>query len=612
MRSYLSLKHGKLDRLKERHGHYTMPIPDSFLDELISRTDITELVGGYVRLTRRSGNNMFGLCPFHSEKTPSFTVNSEKQIYHCFGCGKGGGAIGFIRDIENLPFQDAVEVLAKRVGMTVPQEEGQAEASNRRRRILQLNRDAAKHFYSMLSTSLGAPAKEYLATRGISKESVVRFGIGVAPDHWTSLYDKMTSKGYTKQELIDAGLCRAGKSGSGAYDFFRNRLMFPVIDIRGNVIGFSGRRLDAEKDYKYLNSPDTPVFTKSRNLFGLNLAKTSKSGMLILVEGNIDVVMLHQGGFDSAVAPLGTALTAEQSRLLAQFADNIVVVFDPDEMGKKATLRAVSLLEKTGKNVKVVDLGKSGDPDDFIRQHGADAFSVLLEGSENHVEYRLMSIQNTCDMSTDEGRLTYLATATSMVAELKSEPEREIYGAKVAKAAGVSAEAVKNEVVKKLKMQRGRNRKEFEKNTMRPRASLQPSDRSLRYSNDISAVAEEGVVRCIVLDPKLMKIAIEEGFVKEEFTSEFLAKIYGILERRISNGREVSEALILSELEPGEESQLTLVLQKPEKIRHGAQTVGDYIKQIRSERLKTQVPDNEMLLEIMKLKEIKVAEDTNG
>ena len=589
-----------------------MPIPDSFLDELISRTDITELVGGYVRLTKRSGNNMFGLCPFHSEKTPSFTVNSEKQIYHCFGCGKGGGAIGFIRDIENLPFQDAVEVLAKRVGMTVPQEEGQAEASNRRRRILQLNRDAAKHFYSMLSTSLGAPAKEYLATRGISKESVVRFGIGVAPDHWTSLYDKMTSKGYTKQELIDAGLCRAGKSGSGAYDFFRNRLMFPVIDIRGNVIGFSGRRLDAEKDYKYLNSPDTPVFTKSRNLFGLNLAKTSKSGMLILVEGNIDVVMLHQYGFDSAVAPLGTALTAEQSRLLAQFADNIVVVFDPDEMGKKATLRAVSLLERTGKNVKVVDLGKSGDPDDFIRQHGADAFSVLLEGSENHVEYRLMSIQNTCDMKSDEGRLTYLAAATSMVAELKSEPEREIYGAKVAKAAGVSTEAVKNEVIKKLKMQRGRNRKEFEKNTMRPRANLQPSDRSLRYSNDISAVAEEGVIRCIVLDQKLMKIANEEGFSKDEFTSDFLAKIYGILERRISNDRDVSEALILSELEPGEESQLTLVLQKPEKVRHGTQTVGDYIKQIRSERMKTQVPDNKMLLELKKLKEIKQAEDKNG
>jgi len=589
-----------------------MPIPDSFLDELISRTDITELVGGYVRLTKRSGNNMFGLCPFHSEKTPSFTVNSEKQIYHCFGCGKGGGAIGFIRDIENLPFQDAVEVLAKRAGMTVPQEEGQAEASNRRRRILQLNRDAAKHFYSMLSTSLGSAGKEYLATRGISKESVVRFGIGVAPDHWTSLYDKMTSKGYTKQELIDAGLCRQGKSGSGAYDFFRNRLMFPVIDIRGNVIGFSGRRLDAEKDYKYLNSPDTPVFTKSRNLFGLNLAKTSKSGMLILVEGNIDVVMLHQAGFDSAVAPLGTALTAEQTRLLAQFAENIVVVFDPDEMGKKATLRAVSLLEKTGKNVKVVDLGQSGDPDDFIRNNGADAFSVLLEGSDNHIDYRLMSIQNTSNMNTDEGRLAYLAAATNMIAELKSEPEREIYGSKVAKVAAVSAEAVKNEVTKKLKMQRGRNRKEFEKDMKRPRARLQPTDRNLRYSNDLSAVAEEGVIRCIVLDPKLMRIATEESFSKDEFTSPFLANVYGILEKRISNDREVSEALILSELEPGEESQLTLVLQKPESIRYGARIVKEYIEKIRSERLKTQVPDEEMFLEIMKLKENKTSEEKNG
>jgi len=582
-----------------------MPIPESFLDELISRTDITEVVGGYVRLTKKSGNNMFGLCPFHSEKTPSFTVNSEKQIYHCFGCGKGGGAIGFIREIENLPFRDAVEVLAKRVGMTVPEEDGQAERTNRRKRLLELNREAARHFLSMLKTPPGEIAREYLATRGISKTSVTRFGIGVATDNWSILHDAMIGKGFTKQELFDAGLARPGKQGGGAYDFFRNRLMFPVIDIRGNVIGFSGRRLDAGKDYKYVNSPDTPVFTKSRNLFGLNLAKKSKAGILILVEGNIDVVMLHQAGFDCTVAPLGTALTSEQSRLLAQYTEKIVVVFDPDEMGQKATLRALSILEKTGKDIKVVNLGKSGDPDEFIRKHGADAFKILLERSENQTDYRLLTILGTCDMSTDEGRLSYLAAATNLLSEIKNEPEREIYGAKVAMTAGVSVDAVKNEVTKKLKMKKGKDRKDFEKETVRPRVKIQPSSRELRYTNDLSAVAEEGVIRCLVYDPVLMMVASDMRLSKEEFTSSFLAKVYEIVERRLSGTRDVSEALILSELESNEASQLTVILQKPESLPHGERIIREYIDKIRAERLKQQNPDNDILLEIKRAKENK-------
>jgi len=585
-----------------------MPIPDSFLDELVSRTDITELVGGYVRLTKKSGANMFGLCPFHSEKTPSFSVNSEKQIYHCFGCGKGGGAISFIREIENVPFRDAVEVLARKAGMTVPEEDGQVETANRRKRILELNRESAKHFHAMLVSPLGESARDYLAARGISKASVTRFGLGVAPNDWSLLLDAMTRKGYTKQELIDAGLCRHGKKDGGAYDFFRNRLMFPVIDVRGSVIGFSGRRLDAEKDYKYINSPDTLVFTKSRNLFGLNLARKSKAGMLVLVEGNIDVVMLHQAGFDSAVAPLGTAFTSEQSRLIAQYTDRIIIVFDSDEMGKKATLRALTLLEKTGKSVKVVDLGASGDPDDFIRKHGADAFKVLLERSDSHIEYRLLAIANTYDMNTDEGRLSYLSAATDLLSEIDNEPEREIYGAKTAQTAGVSPESIKNEIAKKRKIKRGRNKKDFEKDVTRARAKVQPASRELRYTNELSAVAEEGVIRCLVIDPTLIKTTAEMGFSREEFTSPFLAKIYGMLEKRLYEGREVSEAFILSELEPGEASQLTIILQKPESLPHSGRIIREYIEKIRAERLKTQTPDEEMLLEIKRLKETKKPE----
>jgi len=467
----------------------------------------------------------------------------------------------------------------------------------------------------MLSSKLGETARDYLVSRGISKTSVTRFGIGVAPDHWTSLYDAMTAKGFTKQELFDAGLCRKKSKEDGkdsVYDFFRNRLMFPVIDVRGKVIGFSGRRLDAGKDYKYINSPDTPVFTKSRNLFGLNLAKTSKAGILILVEGNIDVVMLHQAGFDCAIAPLGTALTAEQTRLLAQYTEKIVVVFDPDEMGQKATLRALSLLEKTGKNVKVVNLGTSGDPDDFIRKHGADAFRILLERSENQVEYRLLTILNTCNMNTDEGRLAYLAAATNLLAEIKSEPEREIYSVKVAQAAGVSTEAIKNEVNKKIRMRIGREKKDFEKETVRPRAKIQPASRDLRYKNDLSAVAEEGVIRCLTFDPVLLKTANAMSFSKEEFTSPFLAKVYEILERRIFDDRDISEALIMAELESDEASQLTVILQKPEALKHGDRIIREYIEKIRAEKLKSQAPDDDLLLEIKRLKEKPEEEGKDG
>ena len=288
-----------------------MAIPESFLQELVEKNDIVDVVGEYVRLTKRSGSNQFGLCPFHSEKTPSFSVSPDRQIYHCFGCGKGGGVINFIMEIENLSFPEAVEFLAKRVGMTMPEQEDNREAK-KRRRLLDLNRDAARFFYSCLSKPEGKPALDYMARRQITPHTAKRFGLGYAPDTWDSLINAMKALGYSEYEMFDAGLVRKGKNG-GHYDTFRNRLMFPVIDVRGDFIGFSGRIL-GDGEPKYMNSPETMVFNKSRNLFALNLAKKSKSGHIILAEGNVDVVMMHQAGFDGAVASLGTSLTPEQAR----------------------------------------------------------------------------------------------------------------------------------------------------------------------------------------------------------------------------------------------------------------------------------------------------------
>ncbi|MDR3277492.1 MAG: DNA primase [Oscillospiraceae bacterium] len=424
-----------------------MAIPDSFLDELVARVDITELIGDYVKLTKRVGGSMFGLCPFHSEKTPSFSVSADRQIYHCFGCGKGGGAINFMMELERLSFPDAVEFLARRAGMTVPDTGSTPELSGLRRRMYEVNRDAARFFFDALTTPQGGAAARYMEQRKITGGAAKRFGLGAAPDAWTALTNAMLEKGYTTRELLDSGLAkRSAKGGDGVYDTFRNRLMFPVINVRGDVIGFSGRLL-GDGEPKYLNTPDTLVFSKSRNLFALNLAKKSKAGMLILSEGNIDVVALHQAGFDCAVASLGTSLTEDQARLMSRYTENVVLAFDGDAAGVKASERAIGLLDKTGLKVKVLRMKDAKDPDEFLKKFGVDAFRRLLEDSENHIEYRLLEIKDAGSLDTDDGRLAYLARATRLLSALDSPAEREVYGRRVAETASGSFVAVANVVI---------------------------------------------------------------------------------------------------------------------------------------------------------------------
>ena len=578
-----------------------MPIPSSFLDELVSRTDIAELVGDYVRLTKRSGSNLFGLCPFHSEKTPSFSVNSDKQIYHCFGCGKGGGSINFVMEMENLEFRDAVEFIARRAGMTVPESGDNNETAGKRKRMLQLNRDAAIFFHKTLTSPLGGNARGYLAKRGISGTMVTRFGIGTAPESWTLLLDAMTAKGYSKQELIDSGLARKSKKAGEAYDYFRDRLMFPIINVRGDVIGFSGRIL-GDGEPKYLNSPDTIVFKKSANLFGLNIAKKTKAGMLILAEGNTDVIALHQAGFDCAVASLGTSLTAEQARLMSRYADKIVVAFDSDEAGHKAALRAISLLEKTGAKVKVLSMTGAKDPDEFLKKHGSAAFDRLINLSEGHIEYRLMMIKNNAELTTDEGRIAYINTATDLLTKLDSSPEREIYSSVVADVSGVSKESISAEVAKKLKRKGTKQKKDFEKAVTRPKTAILPADKSLRYQNEYSAAAEEELIRCFMLDTSLIKTAQSLDFSSNEFTSPFLRKIYDELLRRITNEEDTATALIMSALETSEAARLTVILQKPDTLPCSEKPIRDCILKIRNEQLKLADPNEDLLLEIRRRK----------
>ena len=559
-----------------------MPIPESFLEELAERNDIAEVVSGYVHLTRRSGANQFGLCPFHSEKTPSFSVNTERQIYHCFGCGKGGGVINFIMEIENLSFRDAVEFLARRVGMEVP-DDGADENRSRRARMLELNREAARFFYAQLTAPSGQPAREYVRKRGIT-DMVKPFGLGFAPDSWDSLTNAMTARGYSRAELVEAGLARTSRKGSGVYDYFRNRLMFPVIDVRGSVIGFSGRIL-GDGEPKYLNSPDTPVYSKSRSLFALNLAKKSKSGYILLAEGNIDVVSLHQAGFDSAVASLGTSLTADQARLLSRYTDEIVIAYDADAAGRKAAARAIDILKNLDVKVKVLTIPDAKDPDEFIQSRGSQAFRELIEKSGNQIEYRLRQAEEGFALDTDEGRVGYLRQAAKIIASLPGSVEREVYGMRAAEKAGVSKEAFQGEVDRVRRQNMKSARKQRDREATAPLKAIQPQSRELRYENVPSAAAERGVLNLLYRFPEQFGSLPLRG---EDFSSPALGRMYDELARRAGEGKSLSLAVLGEQFSPQELSLLADIVHHDEIPPAAADAaMDDYIRKIQEEKAKT-------------------------
>lgn len=564
--------------MSRQRGVQKVPFSEDFKEELRRRNDIVDVVGSYVPLTKRSGANLFGLCPFHSEKTPSFSVSSEKQIYHCFGCGKGGDVVSFIMQIENLSYPDAVQFLARRAGMEVPEDDPDP-GRGRRTRMLELNRDAARYFHSRLMDASGAPAQAYVEKRGVVS-MVNRFGLGYAPGGWQSLTDAMTRRGYTRQELVDAGLARVGKGG-GLYDYFRNRLMFPVIDVRGSVIGFSGRILD-DGEPKYLNSPDTLVYSKSRSLFALNLAKKSKSGYILLAEGNIDVVSLHQAGFDSAVASLGTSLTPDQARLLSRYTSQVIIAYDADAAGQKAAQRAIGILQPLDLKIKVLQIPDAKDPDEFIQSRGAGAFRALIEHSGNQMEYRLEQTAAQFDLKTDEGRLGYLKAAARLIASLPGSVEREIYGARAAESANVSAEAFLTEVARVRKQNAAAMRKKQAREASAPVRSAQPQSRQLRFENVRSAVAEEGVLSLLCRFPEQFGALPLTG---SDFTSPALGRMYEAVMARVRQGLSVSLTALGEQLTPDEMSLLAGLLQRDDMPASAAgQAMDDYINRIRAEK----------------------------
>ena len=573
-----------------------MDFPEAFLDELVARNPIEDVVGQYVNL-KRSGSNLFGLCPFHSEKTPSFSVTPDKGMFYCFGCHKGGGVINFEMEIEGLSYPDAVRVLAKRAGLEVPDDEQYQSRYRQQERLWALHKEAARFFHSRLYAPVGANALQYAASRGMPKSILTKFGIGYAPDSWTDLVDYLRSKDYTDQELRDSGLVTVSKKNGNLFDRFRDRLMFPIIDVRGNVIGFGGRIMNnADKDAaKYLNSPETLIFNKRKNLFALNLAKKSKLGYLILVEGYMDAIALHQYGFDCAVASLGTALTEDGANLLSRYTDQVVLIYDGDEAGQNATQRAIPILEKVGLQVKVLKMRDAKDPDEYLKKFGADRFRILLEESANRVEYQLNAILRKYDLRDDEQKVHYLQESAELIGSLSSAVQREVYGGRVAEAAGISQDAMKLEVDRALKRRTYKEKKNQEKIDLSPARNLQPKERSIRYNNLRSARAEEMVLGQILREPAL--IAQIPDLKAEMFSSSYLGRAFTQLTERYRQGLQVNLG-ILTDFTPEEMSQIAGIVQQQGPVNE--RSLQDCAAVIREEYQKSQTKTED---DIMRLRE---------
>ena len=547
-----------------------MAIPEDVINEIKYKNDIETTISQYVNLKRR-GKNLVGLCPFHSEKTPSFTVYPESSSFYCFGCGVGGDVITFTGLLENLDYIESVKLLAERSGVTLPQDRYDDSLQRLKNTIYDINRETARFFHQHLMTPEGKWALDYLLSRGLTLSTIKRFGLGAAPDSWDALINHLKSKGFSINDMLTANVI--GKSQRGSfYDRFRKRVMFPIINIRGNVVAFSGRAMPGEDKMggKYVNTSDTPVYKKSENLFGINYAKNNASEQIILVEGNMDVISLHQAGFQNAVAPLGTAFTSEQVNLLARYTKEIVLMLDADAAGQKAAKRASQLLENTGLAVRVVVIPDGKDPDEYIKKNGPERFKALLEGAVSDIEYKLLMAADGIDLNGDDGRLKYLAAAAEIIASCEDVMTRDIYIGRLSDKYGVSRTALSTKVDElRRKSFRSQKKKEIS-DIIRPKFTKDDINPERRRSQK-GTNAEETMLAVLLQHPDFSDEA-NEKLPPERMITSLNRRIYEIILDASKTGRSLDISLFAEKLIPSEVGYL-VALQNSEKAGKNAKEV---------------------------------------
>lgn len=556
--------------------------------ELRSRADIETTISSYVNI-KRAGRISKGLCPFHGEKTPSFTVYPDTQSYYCFGCGSGGDVVTFIKNIENLDYLDAIKFLADRVGMDVPEENSYDNTINKRRlRMLEANREAARFFHSCLGTKEGAVGYQYFKNRGLTDETIKRFGLGFAPDSFNALTNYLMSKGYTKDELVFANLARRSqKNENNIYDNFRNRIMFPIIDVKGNVIAFGGRVMDDSKP-KYLNTSDTLVYKKSQGVFALNLAKKSGKDSLILCEGYMDVIALHQAGFTNAVAGLGTALTSEQANLLSRYASEIMIAYDADEAGQKAATRALQIFKNTPAKIKVLRLSGGKDPDEIIKNYGVEKMKAIINGAANEIEFALLREHSKYDVASDDGKRQYLKSAIEILSNVGA-VELDIYASRIADELSVTKSVIVDEAKRLAKKKVYSNQKK-EFNQIQRQGDILDNLNSERRKYHAGAKAEEMLIAILMSNPEHLKM-VDEKLDAEDFVTDFNKRIFKAVAERLREGKSAEISFLYGELTDEEISAVAKIQTISHTLNNSADECADCIKVILNEKNKKCLKD---------------------
>lgn len=555
-------------------------ITEDFLYELKQSSKIEAVMASYVNL-KRAGHNYVCLCPFHSEKSPSCTVYPDNDSFYCFGCGAGGDVITFIRKIENLDYLEALKFLADRAGIRMPEDAQNNELSRLKSRILEINRVTARFFYSQLTSKRGEKCLRYISSRSLTPDTVKKYGLGFADDSWDSLKRHLNTQGYSDDELVSAGVCARSSSGR-VYDVFRDRLMFPIIDLRGNVIAFGGRIMDGSGP-KYLNSGDTPVFKKSRNLFSLNFAKNAKSERLILAEGYMDVIAVNQAGFENVVATLGTALTQEQARLMAQYAKEVIIAYDSDSAGQAATHKAINLLSEAGVNTRIIQLEGAKDPDEYIKKFGAVRFKLLLDNSGGAIAFELARCREGLDTETDTGKVEFLKRAVKVLADISSPIERDVYIARVASENNISREIIRSQVD-------GSIRKRLNTEKKRTWTAI-TSGTAARDRNNPGAAkfprestAERGILVYLFRNPD-QGASLAAQISPEHFVTEFNKKVFEKTLEKLKYSSEFSFSSLNGEFTPDEMGRISEMLAKSKEISISPKELGDYIDVLRTHKI---------------------------
>lgn len=558
-----------------------MAFPPEFLRELGERCRIEDIAPSYVNLRRR-GKNLVGLCPFHNEKTPSFCVYPENNSFYCFGCNKGGDIVTFIMGVENLDFTEAVRFLAQRAGMTLPEEGADLSMSRLRTRILEINRESGRYYFGVLSTPEGKPGLDYLRRRGLDPKTIRRFGLGYSPDSGFALVNHLKKLGYTQEELVQSDMVRRSQKGH-LYDRYRGRVMFPIFDLRGNVVAFGGRILTDEKP-KYLNTSDTPVYHKSSGLFAMNFAKDSGSRQLILAEGYMDVIALHRAGFTNAIASLGTALTEEQARIIRRYADEVVICYDSDEAGRRATQRAIPILKNAGLLVRVITVPGGKDPDEFFRTDPKDGplrFKRLIQQSGNDTEYRLSVARDKYDLSTEDGKKRYLQEAVAQVlGNIRDPIELDVYAGKLAEETGVGKDSILASAKRAAAIQ-GKQRKKEELKAQREVVAARTVANPEKKRHMRAALAEEGILAYLFRHQDKAKV-LEQLLPPEKWVTPWGRRVYALILGKTIHG-EITLSDLAGELSPEELSELTRVLAERREVPPNWGDVEEYCRIIQDE-----------------------------